>query len=80
MLEQMEIVRRRVLEKPGVLPELVNQLRMGNLAQQSQAAEMLFCVVGQGPGRDVAATRQVRQETRFACLLLRCHILTADPV
>ena len=55
----MEIVRKRVFEKPGVLPQLVAQLRMGDVDQQSKAAEMLFCVVGQGPGRDVAATKQV---------------------
>lgn len=59
MLKEMEIVRKRVLEKPGVLPQLVAQLRMGDVDQQSKAAEMLFCVVGQGPGRDVAATKQV---------------------
>ncbi len=59
MLKEMEIVRKRVLEKPGVLPQLVAQLRMGDIDQQSKAAEMLFCVVGQGPGRDVAATKQV---------------------
>ncbi len=59
MLKEMEIVRKRVLEKPGVLPQLVAQLRMGDVDQQSKAAEMLFCVVGQGPDRDVAATKQV---------------------
>ncbi len=67
----MEIVRKRVLEKPGVLPQLVAQLRMGDVDQQSKAAEMLFCVVGQGPGRDVAATKQVLVTL---CLSIMCSI------
>ncbi len=74
MLKEMEVVRKRVLEKPGVLPELVKQLRLGNTEQQSQAAEMLFCVVGQGPGRDAAAIRQVGppvSATHAACLHFR---------
>ena len=59
MLKEMEIVRQKVLEKPGILPELVNQLQLGDTDMQAKAAEMLFCVVGQGPGRDAVATKQV---------------------
>lgn len=60
MLTEMEIVRKRVMQNPNLLPQLVKQLRLGDVEQQSKAAEMLFCVVGQGPGRDAAATKQVQ--------------------
>ena len=60
MLKEMEIVRKRVMQNPDLLPQLVKQLRLGDVEQQSKAAEMLFCVVGQGPGRDAAATKQVQ--------------------
>ena len=59
MLNEMEIVRNKVLAKPELLPELVDQLHFGETDMQTKAAEMLFCVVGQGPGRDAAATKQV---------------------
>lgn len=60
MLKEMAEVRQKILSKPGVLQELVQQLRQGNLEQKAQSAEMLFCVVGQGPAADPAATQQVR--------------------
>lgn len=60
MLKEMEVVRKEVLQKPEVLPILVKQLRLDDPDQQSKAAEMLFCVVGQGAGRDATATKQVR--------------------
>ena len=55
----MAAVRQKVLEQPGTLPRLVLQLQQGDVAAQTTAAEMLFCVVGQGPGRDKEAIRQV---------------------
>lgn len=58
-LKQMEVVRKKVLQQPGILPELVRQLHSGDSEMKIKAAEMLFCVVGQGPGRDVDATREV---------------------
>lgn len=61
-LKQMEVVRKRVLEQPGILPELVRQLQSGDIELKIKAAEMLFCVVGQGPGRDVDATREVSSD------------------
>ena len=58
-MKQMEAVRKKVLEQPGTLPQLVLQLHQGDTDAQTKAAEMLFCVVGQGPGRDKEATKLV---------------------
>lgn len=69
MLKQMELVRKKVLEKPGTLPTLMMQLQTGDTDSQIKAAEMLFCVVGQGPGRDVAATRQVSPDDHMPTAL-----------
>ena len=62
-MKQMEAVRQKVLEKPGTLPRLVLQLQQGDTDAQAKAAEMLFCVVGQGPGRNLEATRQVSSDS-----------------
>lgn len=59
MSKEMADVRKKVLGKPGVLQGLVQQLRQGKLEEKAQAAELLFCVVGQGPDADAAATKQV---------------------
>ena len=75
MLKQMELVRKKVLEKPGTLPTLMMQLQTRDTDSQIKAAEMLFCVVGQGPGRDVAATRQVSPDDHMPTAL---HDLCAE--
>lgn len=67
MSQEMAAVRQKVLSKPGVLRELVQQLRQGKLEQKAQAAELLFCVVGQGPSADAAATKQVNFSD-FPCM------------
>ena len=64
-LKQMEVVRKKVLQTPAILPELVSQLRSGDVEMKIKAAEMLFCVVGQGAGRDMDATREV---SYFSCI------------
>ena len=67
-MKQMEAVRQKVLEKPGTLPRLVLQLQQGDTDAQAKAAEMLFCVVGQGPGRDAKATKQVSSQEHLVIL------------
>ena len=57
-MQEMATIRQQILSKPGVLQELVQQLREGSLEQKAQSAEMLFCVVGQGPSADNAAIQQ----------------------
>lgn len=58
ILSEMEVVRKKVLGKPGILLELIKQLQEGEPEMQTKAAEMLFCVVGQNEGRDLRATKQ----------------------
>lgn len=73
MMQEMATIRQQILSKPGVLPELVQQLREGSLEQKAQSAEMLFCVVGQGPSADNAAIQQVDPRAiLFAFLLSVC--------
>lgn len=76
-LKQMEVVRKKVLQQPGILPELVRQLHSGDSEMKIKAAEMLFCVVGQGPGRDVDATREAL-DNRLLEAVLSVMQATAD--
>ena len=72
----MEAVRQKVLGQPGTLPRLVLQLQQGDADAQTKAAEMLFCVVGQGPGRDKEATRQVSSDSHRS----KGHLVTLQEV
>lgn len=73
-MKQMEAVRQKVLAQPGTLPRLVLQLQQGDTDSQTKAAEMLFCVVGQGPGRDKEATKQVSSDSHMP----KGHLLTVQ--
>lgn len=62
-MKEMIAIRARVMGRPHLLPVLVGELRSANTEGQLKAAEMLFCVVGQGPARDAACMRKVRHDT-----------------
>ena len=55
----MDAAKERTLQKPGLLSELVYQLESGDSEIQYKAAELLLCIVGQGPEKDEAAIGQV---------------------